>query len=88
MLNLSHFKRLDGIWTECVGNNENLLWFDIQGSQMMIKRWMEMKSNKEEEECSFPILRREMQTQGDTEARKWPFPLRVSLSCSFYWSQI
>ena len=54
-LNLSHFKRLDGIWMDCVGNNENLVWVDIQGSQMMIQRWMEMQSNKAEEECPFPL---------------------------------
>ena len=77
-LNLSHFKRLDGIWMDCVGNNENLVWVDIQGIQMMIQWWMEMQSNKVEEEWPFPLLGREIQTQGDTKARKWPFPIRVS----------
>ena len=63
---------------DCVGNNENLVWVDIQGSQMMIQRWMEMQSNKSEEEWNLPLLGREMKMQGETEVEKWPFPIRVS----------
>ncbi|KAH9289916.1 hypothetical protein KI387_034033 [Taxus chinensis] len=75
-LELSNCKKLGAEWMDTVGSIPTLWFADIEGSELLIQRWMEMR--REKEKWHFIVVTNSSQQNTDEERRAWSLGVIIS----------